>query len=49
MKTKRAPKTIAEHISRKLNRKNQLEAMKRQLSRKARARQKAVEKPSAKK
>lgn len=49
MKTKRAPKTIAEDISRKLNRKNQLDAMKRQLARKARARRKAIEKSSAEK
>ena len=49
MKTMRTPKTIAEDISWKLNRKNQLDAMKRQLARKARARRKAVEKSSAEK
>ena len=43
MKTKRAPKTFGEGISRKLNRKNQLNAMKKQLLRKARARKKETE------
>lgn len=43
MKTKRAPKTIGEGISRKLDRKNQLTAMKKQLLRKARARKKEID------
>ena len=46
MKTKRAPKTFGEGISRKLNRKNQLSAMKKQLLRKARARKKETEVPA---
>lgn len=47
MKTKRAPKTFAEVISRKLNRKNQLESMKKAIAQKARTRQKKVEKSGA--
>jgi hypothetical protein len=47
MKTKRVPKTFAEDIGQKLNRNNQLKAMKKQLLRKARERQKEAEKSGA--
>ena len=44
MKTKRNSKTLIENISQKLDRQKQLQAMKKQLTRKARKRQKEVEK-----
>ncbi len=44
MKTKRIPKTFAEDMAQSLNRRKQLQAMKKQLLRKARERQKEMEK-----
>lgn len=44
MKTKRNPKSLIENLSQKLDRQKQLQAMKKQLIRKAREHQKEVEK-----